>query len=198
MMHPCTAQAWIGQGRGSGVIATRAIPKGTIVYVRDPLDIVVPQDHPLLNDPLYAETFTSHAYIEPDGSRVMCWDHGRYMNHCCRPNTLSTGFGFEIAIEDIAEGAEITDHYAVLNLEFELDLLCDKPGCLRHMGPGMLPMVGEWIDARIRETLPLIPSVEQPLAPLMDQATREALDHFLVTGEGYPTVLGLQHLRRTA
>lgn len=198
MMHPNTAQAWVGNGRGTGVIATRAIPKGTIVYVRDVLDIVVPDDHPLLNDPLYANTFTSHAYIEPDGSRVMCWDHGRYMNHCCRPNTLSTGFGFEIAIEDIAEGVEITDHYAVLNLEFEMDLQCNKPECLRHMVPGMLPMVGEWIDARIRETLPLITSVDQPLAPLLDQVTKASLEHYLSTGEGYPSVMQLQHLRRSA
>jgi hypothetical protein len=198
MMHPHTAQAWIGNGRGSGVIATRPIPKGTIVHVRDALDIVLPEDHPLLNDPLYAGTFTSHAYIEPDGRRVMCWDHGRYMNHCCRPNTLSTGFGFEIAIADIGEGEEITDHYAVLNLEFEMDLQCDKPECLRHMGPGVLPMVGEWIDARIREVLPLIPEVAQPLAPLLDPSTRAGLDRYLSTGQGYPSVLSLQHLGRTA
>jgi len=198
MMHPHTAQGWIGNGRGSGVIATTAIPKGTIVYVRDALDIVVPEGHPILTDALYSDTFTVHAYIEPDGSRVMCWDHGRYMNHCCRPNTLSTGYGFEIAIEDIAEGEEITDHYAVLNLEFEMDLHCDKPECLRHMGPGVLPMVGEWIDARIREVLPLIPTVAQPLSALIDPDTRAALERYLETGEGYPSVLSLQHLRRTA
>jgi hypothetical protein len=198
MMHPHTTQGWVGNGRGSGVIATHAIPKGTIVYVRDALDIIVPEGHPMLADPLYADTFTVHAYIEPDGSRVMCWDHGRYMNHCCRPNTLSTGYGFEIAIDDIAKGEEVTDHYAVLNLEFEMDLHCDKPECLRKLGPGMLPLVGDWIDTRIREVLTLIPTVSQPLFTLLDPATRDALELYLTTGEGYRSVLSLQHLRRTA
>lgn len=197
-MHPDTALAWIGNGRGFGVIATRAIPKGTIVFVRDALDIVIPATHPLVNDPLYADTLTSHAYIEPDGSRVLCWDHGRYMNHCCRPNTLSTGFGFEIAIEDIGQGVEITDHYAVLNLEFEMELTCDKPECLRRMGPGTLSNVGEWIDARIQDALYRVRSVDQALVSLIDDRTRSQLERYLDTGEAYPSVLSLQHLRRTA
>ncbi len=198
MMHPATTLTWIGAGRGFGVTARQAIPKGTIVYVRDDLDIQVPEGHPLVDHPLYAETFTNHAYIEPDGTRVLCWDHGRFMNHCCRPNTLSTGFGFEIAIQDIAAGEEVTDHYAVLNLEFEMDLVCGNAECLRRMGPGTLPLVSDWIDARIREALMLVRNVPQALEPLLDPMIRSQLERYLETGEGYPSVLSLQHLRRTA
>ena len=194
MMHPGTALRWIGAERGFGVVATEHLPKGTILYVLDPLDIVVQPGSSQDSDPLYQRTLETYAYIEPDGRRVVCWDHGRFMNHCCHPNSLSTGYGFEVAIRDIAPGEAITDHYAVLNLEHEMELSCERPDCCRHISPGSLPQHQPWMDEAIRQALADLRAVPQPLLPLLRADTARSLDLYLHTGEGYASVLSLQHL----
>jgi hypothetical protein len=198
MMHPATALTYIGPVRGFGIVAKAPIPKGTLIYVLDKLDIVIRPGDPLNNDPLYEEVLTTYAYTEPNGNRILCWDHGKYMNHCCQPNTLSTGFGFEIAIKDIAIGEEVTDHYALLNLEYPMELQCDKPGCNGKIIPGELSIHHEWMDARIKEALAKLRSVPQPLYKLLDRSTKASLERFLDHGEGYPPVLSLQHPLRKA
>ncbi len=198
MMHPGTMLAYIGPANGFGVFAKADIPKGSLIYVIDPLDIIIPPDSPLNDDPLYADLLTTYAYTEPNGTRILCWDHGKYMNHCCQPNTLSTGFGFEIAIRDIRKGEEITDHYALLNLEYPMDLHCEKPGCNGRIVPGELSIHHEWMDTRIREALADLRSVPQPLYKLLDPSTRASLERYLDHGEGYPGVLSLQHPLRNA
>ena len=55
MMHPGTALRWIGAERGFGVVATEHLPKGTILYVLDPLDVVV--------QPVVPRTATRHTSV---------------------------------------------------------------------------------------------------------------------------------------
>ena len=198
MMHPGTKLAYIGPANGHGVFARTFIPKGSLIYVLDPLDIVIAPDDPRNDDPLYEEMLTTYAYTEPNGNRILCWDHGRFMNHCCQPNTLSTGYGFEIAIRDIQEGEEVTDHYALLNLEYTMELHCGKPGCNGRIVPGELSIHHEWMDARIKEALLELRNVPQPLFTLLDPSTKAALEVFLDHGEGYRPVLSLQGPLRKA
>jgi uncharacterized protein len=198
MMHPDTALAYISPERGFGVVARKNISKGTLIYVLDPLDIIVEPDDARNTDPLYTDLLTTYAYTEPNGTRILCWDHGKYMNHCCQPNTLSTGFGFEIAIRDIVQGEEVTDHYALLNLEYPMDLQCHKEGCNGRIIPGELAIHHAWMDERIREALADLRSVPQPLYRLLDPSTRNSLERFLDHGHGYPTVLSLHHPLRDA
>ncbi len=115
MMHPHTELRLISEDMGFGVFATRLIPAGTVVYAKDALDIEFAPGDPLIRDPAYAETVEKYTYIEPDGTRVLSWDHAKYVNHCCEPSTLTTGYGFEIALRDLRPGDELTDDYAIFN-----------------------------------------------------------------------------------
>jgi hypothetical protein len=117
MIHPDTQLKWINVHTGWGVFATAFIPRGTIVYVQDALDIVITVDSPLLTDPRYRQWVDKYSVIEPNGNRVMCWDIAKYVNHCCHYNTLSTGYGFEIAVRDIYTDEELTDDYGLFNLQ---------------------------------------------------------------------------------
>ncbi|MCB0794633.1 MAG: SET domain-containing protein [Flavobacteriales bacterium] len=194
MMHPDTALRYVSPERGFGVVATAPIPKGTILYVQDPLDIVIRPGDPINEDPLYRRTFATYAYIEPDGTRIVCWDHGKYMNHCCHPNSLSTGYGFEVAIQNIAKDDEITDHYGVLNLEHDMELSCSRTDCCKRIGPGTLKREHEWMDVAIRTALSDVHHVAQPLMGLLKPSIDRALTDYLRNGYGYRSVLSLQHV----
>jgi len=47
-----------------------------------------------------------------DGNYVLARDRARFVNHSCRPNSVPTADGFEIAIVDIAPGDQIINDYA--------------------------------------------------------------------------------------
>ncbi|MEX0823486.1 MAG: SET domain-containing protein-lysine N-methyltransferase, partial [Balneolaceae bacterium] len=98
MIHPHTELRFVNQKKGRGVFATRFILKGTITYVKDELEIEIPPDDPRLADPAYRDIIETYSYIDRDGTMVISWDHAKYVNHCCQCNTMSTGYGFEIAI----------------------------------------------------------------------------------------------------
>ena len=54
--------------------------------------------------------------VRPPGTEDEDFDHGKYENHACDPNTLTTGFGFDIAVRDIQPGAgsSFPDHKILL------------------------------------------------------------------------------------
>ena len=51
MMHPSTELRHIDPELGFGVFATSLLPKGTITYVWDPLEIEIRPDNPSLQEP---------------------------------------------------------------------------------------------------------------------------------------------------
>ncbi|MEZ4340460.1 MAG: SET domain-containing protein [Sandaracinaceae bacterium] len=115
MLHPSTRLSWISDAVGYGVRATRRIPKGTILWALDPLDRVFgPQEVQHLGEGLWP-VLETYSYVNGSGKRVLCWDHGRFMNHSCEPVSLSPGVDFELAVRDIEEGEEITCDYTSLN-----------------------------------------------------------------------------------
>ena len=193
MYHPHTQLKPVDDRIGVGVFATQPIPAGTIVYVRDAFDPTFPPGHPLLTDPLYQPLIEKFAYATADGTRVMSWDIGNYINHSCDPNTLSTGYGFEIAIRDIAIDEQITDDYGMFNIYESMTCLCGSAECRDQIQPDdLLSLSSKW-DPQIKSALKSVHGVEQPLAGLLDDVTRNALREHEQTGEGYLSVESLYH-----
>lgn len=152
---------------GYGLFATRTIPKGTITWVGDALDqILPPAQFAALPSALRAQA-NKYSYVNNRGERILCWDHGRFVNHSCAANCLSPGFDFEIAIRDIAAGEEITDDYGTLNPEEPFTCLCDATNCRGSVGPDdPARYAAEW-DSLIASAFPAIRSVAQPLWELV-------------------------------
>ena len=189
MIHPQTQLRYINDQIGYGVFATAVIPIGTIVYVEDKLDIVIPPDSPLLQDPLHRAQIEKYAVIEPpDGQRTLAWDIGKFVNHCCYGNLLSTGYGFEIAVRDIQPGEELRDDYGLFNLNWDLDLVCENKLCRGRIRPvDLTAQVKQW-DEQVQNALNHTGDVSQPLWSLLDAETEAALQTYLRTGEDYWSV----------
>jgi hypothetical protein len=191
MIHPDTRLKWINAHIGYGVFATAFIPRGTIVYVQDALDLVIAPDSPLLADPRYQQWISKYSVIEPDGNRILCWDIARYVNHCCHYNTLSTGYGFEIAVRDIHPGEEITDDYGPFNLEEELKLACHYEDCRKVARPDDFDRYGQEWDGVIQQALPEFQRVPQPLLKYLDAQVYADLTDYLATGRHYRSIQSL-------
>ena len=163
MMHPDTRLGEVSDSIGLGVFATEDIPKGTITFAKDALDINISKK---AYDKLSASEKAGadrYAYVEPDGNLVLCWDIAKYVNHCCEPNTLSTGWGFEIAIQDIVAGDEITDDYGLLNLDDSMSCNCGSEKCRGRVTPDDYLAQGDTWNARVKAALVGYSVVPQPL-----------------------------------
>jgi len=193
MIHPNTTLKYINEAVGFGVIATGFIPMGTIVYIKDSLEQVVSPTDYLMHPPAMRKVIEKYSYIDEAGNRIVSWDFAKYVNHCCNCNTISTGYGFEVAIRDIQPGEQITDEYGIFNLEYEMTLLCGKPGCRKVIRPSDFDDYYQDWDAKIKAALPQLFQVEQPLLPLLDEATRQELDQFFVAPERYKSVYALKY-----
>ena len=193
MLHPDTQLGVVSAEIGYGVFATALIPKGTIVYIKDPLEIEIGDDDPRLRDPEMLRIIERYSYIEPGGTRVLSWDLAKYMNHSCDPNTISTGYGFEIALRDIREGEQITDEYGLLNIEKNMPCGCGANSCRGWVRQDDVERHGADWDAGVREALGVYRDVAQPLEYLLDPSTRKQLQHYLETGNGFLSVSQLRY-----
>lgn len=188
MLHPQTEIGAVSPDIGVGVFARAFIPKGTIVYIKDPLEISVADGDPRLVHPATRGIIDRYSYTEPTGARIISWDLAKYVNHSCNPNTISTGYGFEIAIRDILEGDEITDDYGLLNIEKAMPCFCGSANCRQHIHPDDLQRYYQAWDTRVRESLALFSEVEQPLAEWLDDLTHHQLQRYLDKGMDYVSV----------
>ncbi len=192
MLHPHTELRHISPVVGYGVFATQFIPAGTITYVKDTLEVIVsPADYTRHNDAVRAAV-DKYSYIDEHGNRIVSWDFAKYVNHSCDANTMSTGYGFEVALRDIAPGEQITDEYGIFNLEEEMQLYCGCHNCRGHIRPDDFDRYYEDWDARIRKALPSLQNVDQPLMPFVDDETRARLDQYLANPESYRSVYALR------
>ncbi len=192
MIHPDTELKKVNQTKGRGIFATSPIPKGTITYVKDPLEIEIEPGDSRLQDPVIREKIETYTYIDEKGTRILSWDNAKYVNHCCQCNTMSTGYGFEIAIDDIQAGEEITDEYGMFNFDYTLQLSCEKSNCRKTVsGNDLQTHYADW-DDKVRSALQFLNAVDQPLSSLLDKQTRKDLQHYLDTGNGYRSVLNLK------
>ena len=151
---------------------------------------------PRLQNPDIKEKIETYTYIDEKGTRILSWDNAKYVNHCCHCNTMSTGYGFEIAIDDIQAGEEITDEYGMFNFDYTLQLSCEKSDCRKTVsGNDLKTHYADW-DDKVRSALQFLNTVEQPLFSLLDKQTREDLQNYLDTGNGYRSVRNLRFNRK--
>ncbi len=188
MIHPSTELRLVNPHVGYGVFTSRLIPKGSLVFVQDPLDIeLTPEQYQSL-DETSRQMAEKYSYIDARGNRILSWDAGKYVNHSCNPNTMSTAWGFEVALRDIEPGEEITDEYSLFNLEWEMDCCCGHSACRGKIRPGDAWMHYRLWDRSIRSAMAAISSVEQPLISCLDSLTRSSLDQYLAGSIRYRSV----------
>lgn len=172
MLHPDTELRWIADSIGFGVFATRPIPKGTILWALDPLDQRISPERVRAMAPWLGDLIEKYTFRNARGEHVLCWDHGRFMNHSCAPVSLSPGVDYELAVRDLEVGDEITCDYSALNLEQAFDCLCGAPECRgRISADDFGRMVPVW-DAKLRVAVRAAVNVPQPLLTLLPEPQR--------------------------
>lgn len=191
MIHPHTELRFINQNKGRGIFATKQIPKGTLTYVADDLEIEIDPDDVRLSDPRYKNIIETYSFINRDGKRIISWDNAKYVNHCCQCNTMSTGYGFEIAIRDIEKNEEITDEYGMFNFTYDMEIECDKSPCRNLISGKDLQKYHEEWDSKVKNALENYLNVEQPLALFLHTNVEKDLISYLKTGSGYKSVKDL-------
>lgn len=191
MIHPSTELRLVNPQVGYGVFASRFIPKGSLVYVQDPLDIEITPERYRDLDETSRDLAEKYSFIDSTGNRILSWDAAKFVNHSCHPNTMSTAWGFEVALRDIEAGEEITDEYSLFNLEWEMECACGHRACR-----GMIRPTDAWAhfrkwDRAVRSAMLAIPTVEQPLFNCLDLATRNSLERYLSGMVRYRSVRSL-------
>lgn len=163
MIHPDTELRPVNELIGVGVFARHPLPMGTIVWVLDELDQRIPQERVGRLGRRYEALLDRYGFVNSAGEYVLCWDHARCINHSCRPNVLSSGWDFDVAIRDIEAGEELTTDYGALNLERSFQCACERDGCRRRVRPDDFDRYAERWDATMREVFPAVTRVPQPL-----------------------------------
>lgn len=193
MIHPHTEIRKINDLMGYGVFATKFIPKGTIVYVKDLLEIeVFPEQYFQFDEP-YKSIVDKYSYIDQRGVRIISWDIAKYVNHRCDCNTISTGYGFEIAIRDIQPDEEVTDEYGLFNIETDMLVECNCLNCRKIVTARDIDLFAEQWDQLIISAMPHILLVDQPLWQLLEDQTQQNLFEFVSSGKGYISVTHLKY-----
>lgn len=193
MIHPNTELRFINPVVGYGVFATDFIPEGTITYVKDSLELEVSPAEYLLHPPAMQDVIEKYSYIDERGFRIISWDFAKYINHCCNCNSMSTGYGFEIAIRNIFPGEEITDEYGIFNLTESMELVCDKGNCRKMLRPEDFDQYyPEW-DQKLKKSLANFQGVEQPLVKFVDESTMKALNAYFADASKYRSVYALKY-----
>jgi hypothetical protein len=192
MMHPDAEIRFIEKNIGYGLFARRAIPRGTITWAADDLDRRFSETEVNCMSAICREQVLRFSYVDRNGFFVLCHDLGRYVNHSCAPNCLSSGFDFEFAIRDVAEDEQICDEYGLMNLDEKMACLCGSAGCRGSVGPGDFDRLADEWDMRVGEAFPYISRVEQPLWPLV---TEKADIEAVLRGEAPVPTCRLHELR---
>lgn len=193
MIHPNTELKFVNDLVGYGVFATKNIPEGTIVYIKDSLEISVSPTEYLLHNKEMREVINKYSYIDENGHRIISWDFAKYVNHCCNCNTISTGYGFEIAIRDIAAGEQITDEYGIFNIEEEMNLVCNEDCCRKKLTPSDFDLHYQSWDEKIKVSLKKVFDIEQPLIPFIPDETKSELKNYVKDQKEYKSVYSLKY-----
>ena len=196
MIHPNTELKLINEQVGYGVFATADIPEGTIVYVKDSLELCVTPTDYLMHSEEMKEVIEKYSYIDEMGNRIISWDFAKYVNHCCNCNSISTGYGFEIAIRDIKKGEQITDEYGIFNLIKPMTLVCGGQNCRKEIKPDDFDTYYQDWDAKIKKSIMKLFEVEQPLIPFVEAETRGELDQLFANPEQYKSVYSLRYFEK--
>ena len=193
MIHPDTELRFVNKTIGYGVYATTPLPKGTILYVKDNLEIeITPIKYSKLESK-FQEIVEKYTYINEKGNRILSWDNAKFVNHKCECNSMSTGYGFEIAIKDIAAGEEITDEYGLFNLIDSVEVNCGCSKCRKILHPSDIDTYADQWDVTIQYSLEDVLNIEQPLWGYLSDKTRRDLCGYLLGKKMYKSVKALKY-----
>jgi len=193
MIHPDVRLKHINELMGYGIFATKLIPKGTIVYIRDPYERVFTRtEYDAIAEP-YLSIVERYCYTTPEDKLILSWDLSKYVNHNCNSSSLMTGWGCSVAVRDIAEGEEITEDYGLFNIREVIDIYCACPNCRKQLKPNDIETLHAHFDARIEPALQLAKQVAQPLFPFMEEATRRSMQDYLDGKTPYRSVTHLKN-----
>lgn len=172
MIHPAAELRFVNPDIGYGVFAREPIAKGTLLWVLCDLDMIFTPAKAAAFPPAYQPILERYAYSDAEGRVILCWDHGRYLNHSCEPAMVGVGSTLEIAVRDVAAGEEITCEYASLNLPEPMDCRCGASGCRRTIASEDLSTLWRDLDRQVEAALPHARAVPQPLLPFTKDADR--------------------------
>jgi hypothetical protein len=192
MIHPNTTIRYINDEIGYGVFATQFLPKGTIVYVKDELEVEVSPEQYQQLPPTLRQTVDKYSFIDENGYRIVSWDFAKYVNHCCNCNTMSTGYGFEIAIRDIQAGEEITDEYGMFNMESEMYVQCKFENCRGRIRASDIDSYHAQWDELVFAAMLDLGKIDQDLLPILSPETRQELEAFRLDPTRYKSVTSLK------
>lgn len=184
MMHPFTELKFISDEIGYGVVAKQFIPKGTITWVQDRLDIVLAPEYVNTLDEFYKNIVDTYTFRNNKGDYVLCWDIAKYVNHSFKSNCLTTPYDFEIAVRDIYPGEELTDDYGYLNISKPFEAADEGTERKVVYPDDLLRMHPEW-DRQLKEAFPYIQLVSQPLMKLLPE---EVVKKIKSINEGFDTL----------
>lgn len=181
MIHPDIRIKWISNEKGYGLFASKMIPKGTITFIQDDLDLVIADDSLPNYRPEVKEIIERYSYQDSNNNHIVSWDLGKFMNHCCFANTLSTGYGFEIAIRDIKKNEEVTDDYRLFSKKHHIKVSCGKKDCIGEIHyKNIDQLIPNW-DKEIFQALRLFRSVSQPLVNFLSSETEKELSSHILS-----------------
>lgn len=180
MIHPKTELKYINSEVGYGVVATAFIPAGTITWVLDKLDREFSPEQFHSMEPIYQNILDTYTYRNNKGNFVLCWDHGRYVNHSFNSNCLTTAYDFEIAIRDIHPGEQLTDDYGYLNIPYPFRA-ADEGTKRKIVYPDDLVKYYKVWDKKIQNVFGNITLLEQPLGSLIHKDLWDKI-HSIIEG----------------
>ena len=167
MIHPKTELRFISNEVGYGVFATDFIPAGTITWVLDKLDREFRPEEFFAMDLVYQNIIDTYTFRNNIGNYILCWDHGRFVNHSFNSNCLTTAYDFEIAIRDILPGEQLTDDYGYLNIKDPFTAV-DEGTERKIVYPDDLVRYYKVWDEKILKVFGKINAYEQPLRVLIE------------------------------
>jgi len=188
MIHPHTELKFISKEIGYGVVATQFIPAGTITWVLDKLDREFsPLDYDNF-EPIYQNILNTYTYRNNKGNLVLCWDHGKYVNHSFNSNCLSTAYDFELAIRDIQVGEQLTDDYGYLNISSPFRGV--NEGTRRKIVyPDDLKKYYKVWDNKIKKVFFEINKIDQPLKPFLSLQSWHQIERIIEGSEQLESIL---------
>jgi hypothetical protein len=139
-------------------------------------------------EPLYQEILDTYTYRNNNGNLVLCWDHGRYVNHSFNSNCLTTAYDFEIAIRDIQPGEQLTDDYGYLNISSPFRGINEGTKRKTVYPDDLLKYHKVW-DNKIKKVFHKIKKVEQPLVPVLNPNTWDKIERILNGEEALASIL---------
>jgi len=187
MIHPHTELSLINENIGFGLVATRLIAAGTLTWVKDPLDMVFDASVYENFKGIKKDYLDKYCFIDKNGQYILCWDHGRFINHSCHANCIAPGFDFEIAVRDIHPGEQLTSDYGLFNMEIEFQCTCGGTGCRQTIRPTDPQVLHQNWDEKVRNVFDKINKLEQPLWEIV--VDKESVINAIHNPENIPSCL---------